>query len=75
MLAGYGRFQNDNVRTAHLKCTSCKTQVHLTKVEIDETGCEIRSFMCGHCASISVVRFNSHRQAAEDGAQRDLSAC
>ena len=74
MLAGYGRFVNDNVRTAHLKCSRCKTRVHLIRIETDEEGCEVRSFSCRHCADVSVVRFNRNDQAAE-GSLSDVSAC
>lgn len=56
MLAGYGRYLNDNVRTGHLKCSNCKTRTYLTKIERDEDGAEVRSFACQHCAAVTRLR-------------------
>lgn len=56
MLAGYGRYLNDNVRTEHLKCSNCRTQIHLTGIKLDPDGCEVRSFSCQHCAAVSKLR-------------------
>jgi hypothetical protein len=76
MLAGYGRHLNDNVRTAHLKCSSCKTRVHLSTIETDAEGFEVRSFACLNCAAISTIRL---RKPGSDitpvDVLRNLDAC
>lgn len=55
-MAGHERFQNDNVRTEHLKCSICRTQIYLAKIEKDADGCELRSFACPHCAAVTTLR-------------------
>jgi hypothetical protein len=56
MLAGYGRYANDNIRTGHLKCPNCRTRTHLAKIECDDDGREVRSFACQHCAAVTELR-------------------
>ncbi|MET0970575.1 MAG: hypothetical protein ABWY18_15355 [Tardiphaga sp.] len=46
---------NDNIRTDHLKCDSCRTRVHLKRIEQSD-GNERRLFECAHCGSIKSVR-------------------
>ncbi len=75
MLAGYGRYLNDNVRTVHLKCSACRTRVHLTKIESDDQGTEVRSFACPHCRAISTVRLSSPDSKAEPKIVRSHDAC
>lgn len=65
MLAGYGRYLNDNVRTGHLKCANCKTRTYLTKIERDDDGAEVRSFACPHCAAITRLRLPAAVDASE----------
>jgi len=74
MLAGYARFVNDNVRTAHLKCSNCNTRVQLTKIEVDEDGYELRRFQCSHCAAVSMVRPDDNDGTAGNTPRRDLGA-
>ena len=74
MLAGYENFVNDNVRTAHLKCQDCKTQVQLAEIATDDEGHEVRSFHCRHCKNVSAIRFDRNRHNGDDGILRDLSA-
>jgi DNA-directed RNA polymerase subunit RPC12/RpoP len=49
-------YLNDNVRTAHLKCSDCRTQIYLIKIEQDEDGAEVRTFGCPHCAHCKLIR-------------------
>jgi len=65
MLAGYGRYANDNVRTKHLKCSGCNTRTYLIKIERDDIGREIRSFACQHCAAISALHLPSPTNASK----------
>ena len=74
MLAGYGRYVNDNVRTEHLKCSRCRTQIQLTGIETDPEGCEVRSFSCQHCAAVSKLRLCRPSDADADHHRRDLGA-
>ena len=72
MLAGYGRYLNDNVRTEHLKCSTCRTQIHLTSIETNPDGSEVRSFSCPHCAAISTLRLRP--RCDPDESMRDQGA-
>lgn len=72
MLAGYGRYVNDNVRTGHLKCRNCKTRTDLTKIERDDNGCEVRSFACRHCNAVTSLRLPIGGEEAQDRQLRDL---
>ncbi|MDB5616627.1 MAG: hypothetical protein JWQ24_865 [Tardiphaga sp.] len=73
MVAGYGQFVNDNVRTEHLKCSHCRTRVHLTKIDTEADGTEVRSFACQHCNAVSKLRLHSSdADAAEAASVRDL---
>ena len=72
MLAGYARFMNDNVRTAHLKCPACKTRTHLTGIETDDDGREVRNFTCQRCGSVNRLVLPGASQAVESLARRDL---
>ncbi|MGM4892076.1 hypothetical protein [Tardiphaga sp. 709] len=53
---------NDNIRTEHLKCSGCRTQVYLIKIESDDEGGEIRTFGCPHCAASKSLRLAPRRQ-------------
>jgi hypothetical protein len=48
---------NDNIRTDHLKCDSCRTRVHLKRIEQFE-GVERRLFECAHCGSTKALRID-----------------
>ena len=48
-------YGNDNIRTPHLKCTSCKTQVFFKGISHSES-CEVRLFVCPHCEEITSLR-------------------
>lgn len=52
-------FLNDNLRTPHLKCNRCQTQVSLERIDLLEDGSESRTFRCGHCDAISTLRVNA----------------
>jgi hypothetical protein len=52
------RYLNDNIRTAHLKCVDCRTQIFLCRIETDHDGCEIRTFGCPHCDRTAAMRFS-----------------
>jgi DNA-directed RNA polymerase subunit RPC12/RpoP len=41
--------RNDNIRTDHLKCDRCRTQIFLTGIERRDEMCEVRTFRCPHC--------------------------
>jgi hypothetical protein len=49
---------NDNIRTEHLKCSGCKTQIYLVRIESDNDGSEIRTFGCPHCAQCRSIRLS-----------------
>lgn len=49
-------YLNDNIRTEHLKCRTCRTRVFLVKIEQDRDGDEVRTFGCPHCAVCRSVR-------------------
>jgi sulfur transfer protein SufE len=49
-------YLNDNVRTEHLKCSDCRTQIYLVKIEQDDEGAEVRTFGCPHCAHVKAIR-------------------
>jgi DNA-directed RNA polymerase subunit RPC12/RpoP len=51
---------NDNIRTEHLKCSSCRTQVYLIKIELDDAGGETRVFSCPHCSSLRALHIERH---------------
>lgn len=55
-------YLNDNIRTEHLKCSCCRTQVYLIKIEADDEGGEIRTFGCPHCATSKSLRLAPRRQ-------------
>ncbi len=48
---------NDNIRTDHLKCDSCRTRVYLKRIEQLE-GAERRLFECAHCGSTKALRID-----------------
>lgn len=54
----FGRiaYLNDNIRTEHLKCSSCRTQSFLMKIEADGSGGEVRTFVCPHCQARRLLR-------------------
>lgn len=52
-------YLNDNIRTEHLKCTMCRTQIYLVKIEQDRDGNEIRTFGCPHCSVCRSVRLET----------------
>jgi len=54
-------YVNDNIRTAHLKCVSCKTQIFLREIEPAEDGGEIRTFGCPHCQRARAVRLSPYQ--------------
>ncbi len=56
-----GAYLNDNIRTEHLKCSYCRTQVYLIKIEPDDEGGEIRTFGCPHCAASKSLRLAPRR--------------
>lgn len=74
MLAGYGRFMNDNVRTGHLKCSSCGTRTYLAKIERDEEGREVRSFACQHCNAVTTLRLPAADKGTSGMLLRDLGS-
>lgn len=49
-------YLNDNIRTEHLKCVACRTQIYLIKIEQERGGWETRTFGCPHCASRRSLR-------------------
>lgn len=49
-------YLNDNIRTEHLKCSSCRTQSFLMKIESDDSGGEVRTFVCPHCQARRLLR-------------------
>jgi transposase-like protein len=49
-------YQNDNIRTEHLKCSNCRTQSFLLKIEPDDCGGEVRTFVCPHCQARRLLR-------------------
>lgn len=55
----YRPHRNDNIRTAHLKCAKCKTQIFLSRIESTQDGCELRVFECPHCALTRTVRIGA----------------
>lgn len=58
-------YLNDNIRTEHLKCSCCRTQVYLIKIESDDEGGEIRTFGCPHCATSKSLRLAPRRPTLE----------
>jgi DNA-directed RNA polymerase subunit RPC12/RpoP len=60
-----GAYLNDNIRTEHLKCSYCRTQVYLIKIESDDEGGEIRTFGCPHCATSKSLRLTPRRRILE----------
>lgn len=54
----YGRFLNDNIRTEHLKCESCRTQIFLTRIERPNKVLEVRTFQCPHCTRTRTLHIN-----------------
>lgn len=56
-------YLNDNIRTEHLKCSSCRTQSFLMKIESDGSGGEVRTFVCPHCQARRLLRLTPPRQA------------
>lgn len=49
-------YLNDNIRTEHLKCSSCRTQIFLVKIEPSGDGGELRTFGCPHCRQTRSLR-------------------
>jgi len=49
-------YVNDNIRTEHLKCSTCRTRSLLLKIEPDDDGGEVRIFVCAHCDARQTVR-------------------
>lgn len=49
------RHGNDNIRTDHLKCDSCRTRSQLKSIDQFD-GFETRSFECTHCGAVKLVR-------------------
>lgn len=54
-------YLNDNIRTEHLKCSCCRTQVYLIRIESDDEGGEVRTFGCPHCATSKSLRLAPRR--------------
>jgi hypothetical protein len=52
----YRVYLNDNIRTAHLKCSACRTQIYLLEIEPERDGWETRIFGCPHCPAQRSVR-------------------
>lgn len=50
---------NDNIRTEHLKCSSCRTQIFLVSIVQDDDGAELRIFGCPHCARTRSLRLGA----------------
>lgn len=61
---------NDNVRTEHLKCPTCRTRIHLVKIEQARDGSETRIFGCPHCLAQRAVHL-----AASLAVQRAPKRC
>ncbi len=55
-------YLNDNIRTEHLKCSSCRTQSFLMKIETDGSGGEVRTFICPHCHARRLLRLTPPRR-------------
>ena len=51
------RHGNDNIRTSHLKCDSCRTRIQLKSIDQFD-GFETRSFSCDYCGAVKLVRVN-----------------
>ena len=51
-------FDNDNIRTGHLKCDRCNTRNSLQGIE-RSLGFENRMFGCAHCGAIKTVRIDT----------------
>jgi hypothetical protein len=74
----YRLFRNDNIRTAHLKCESCQTQIFLSRIERPDDLCEVRVFQCPHCERVRTLRIeapNEYRSSVESVAVADRSSC
>jgi hypothetical protein len=50
-------------RHEHLKCSYCRTQVYVIKIESDKDGGEIRTFGFPHCAASKSLRLAPRRQS------------
>jgi uncharacterized Zn finger protein len=48
-------FDNDNIRTSHLKCDRCNTRNSLQGIERSQ-GFETRLFGCAHCGGVKTLR-------------------
>ncbi len=57
-------YLNDNIRTEHLKCSNCRTQSFLMKIEPDGNGGEVRTFVCPHCQARRLLRLRPLQRAA-----------
>lgn len=64
MADGNRPYINDNIRTPHLKCDRCKTQVFLERIDRLAERTELRIFRCGNCNATSTIRIDT---ASEDG--------
>lgn len=56
-------YLNDNIRTEHLKCSSCRTQSYLLDIESDGCGGEVRIFACPHCQARRALRIRPPTRA------------
>jgi DNA-directed RNA polymerase subunit RPC12/RpoP len=56
-------YLNDNIRTEHLKCSNCRTQSFLVKIEPDGSGGEVRTFVCPHCEARRLLRLTPPKRA------------
>lgn len=61
-------YLNDNIRTEHLKCSGCRTQVYLLRIEPDEVGGETRIFCCPHCQGLRAMHVEPLRPRASEPA-------
>ena len=58
-------YLNNNIRTEHLKCSSCRTQSFLLKIESDGSGGEVRTFVCPHCQARRLLRLTPPQRASD----------
>lgn len=62
------KYLNDNIRTEHLKCTRCRTQAFLHRIEPDAGEGEVRIFVCPHCQARRVLRLMTPRPIPQSAA-------
>ena len=61
-MLGIGKaFLNDNIRTEHLKCSHCRTQIFLSGIDHEDGG-EVRTFGCPHCRRTREVRLTPQHE-------------